>query len=166
MNISFKPMKDDYLQKASEVYNYYIENTTVTFHTEPLSAEDMKSILYRKDPLYISYAIFDGDEFCGYAYMAPYKERQAYRISSEVTIYLNPAHSGKGIGSMVLEHLEEHARKNGIHSFLSVICEENTASIKLFAKNGYEKCAHFKEVGVKFGRMLDIVVMQKILNQA
>jgi phosphinothricin acetyltransferase len=164
MNIRFEPMKDEYLENAAEIYNYYIENTTVTFHTEQLSAQDMKPILYQDDPFYISMGIFDGDDFCGYAYMAPYKKRQAYRISSEVTLYLDPKLTGKGVGSMALNLLEEHALKNGIHSFLAVVCSENSASIKLFSKNGYEKCAHFKEVGIKFGRMLDIVVLQKILD--
>ena len=164
MDIRFSPMKDDYLQKASEIYNHHIIDTTVTFHTEPLTTEDMKEILYQDDSLYISFAILDGDQLCGYAYMAPYKKRQAYRISSEVTIYLDQAYTGKGIGTSALKHLEKHARGNGIHSFLSVICAENADSIKLFSKNGYEKCAHFREVGTKFGRMLDIVVMQKILN--
>lgn len=163
MNICFKPMKDENLQNAANIYNYYVENTTVTFHTEPLSAQEMKSILYQDDPIYISFGIFDGDEFCGYAYMAPYKKRQAYRISSEVTLYLDPKLTGKGVGTMVLKLLEDHAREQGIHSFLAVICAENTSSIKLFLKNGYEKCAHFKEVGIKFDRMLDIVVLQKIL---
>ncbi len=164
MNVHFEPMKDDYLQKAAEIYNHYIENTTVTFHTEPLTAEEMKPILYQDDDLYVTFGVFDGSDFCGYAYMAPYKKRQAYRISSEVTLYLDPGYSGKGIGSLALELLEDHAKKQGIHSFLAVICAENTASIKLFSKNGYEKCAHFKEVGIKFDRMLDVVVLQKMLS--
>ncbi len=52
MDIRFSPMKDDYLQKASEIYNHYIIDTTVTFHTEPLTTEDMKEILYQDDSLY------------------------------------------------------------------------------------------------------------------
>lgn len=164
MAIRFEPMKDDYLEKAAEIYNYYIENTTVTFHTEPLSPEDMKSILYQDDLIYMTLGIFDDDELIGYAYMAPYKKRQAYRISSEVTLYLDQKYTGKGIGTMALQLLEKRAVEQGIHSFLAVVCAENAASIKLFSKNGYEKCAHFKEVGTKFGRMLDIVVLQKMLS--
>lgn len=164
MTISFKPICDAHLEKAADIYNYYIKNTTVTFHTESLSPEEMKPILYQDDPLYITLAIYDGDDMCGYAYMAPYKKRQAYRISSEVTIYLDPKYTGKGIGTLVVKHLEEHAKANGIHSLISVICAENIASIQLFSKCGYEKCAHFKEIGMKFDRLLDIVVMQKILK--
>lgn len=164
MDVHFEPMKDEYLENAAHIYNYYIENTTVTFHTEPLTADEMKPILYHDDPLYLSFGIFDGDDFCGYAYMAPYKKRQAYRISSEVTLYLDPKHTGKGIGALALKLLENHAKKQGIHSFLAVICAENTVSVRLFAKEGYKKCAHFKEVGTKFGRMLDVVVLQKMLS--
>jgi len=162
--IRFVPMQDCFLSEAAEIYNDYIANTTITFHTQPLSKEDMRAILFRNDPMYITYAILDGNSLCGYAYMAPYKEREAYRISSEVTIYLKPGYERKGIGSKALELLESHARKCGIHSFLAVICAENEASIGLFKKNGYFQCALFKEVGIKFGRLLDVVVMQKILD--
>lgn len=160
----FVPMQDDYLPEAADIYNHYITNTTVTFHAQPLSREDMRAILFRKDPMYITYAILDGDSLCGYAYMAPYKEREAYRVSSEVTIYLKPGYGRKGIGSKVLALLEEHACKNGIHSFLAVICAENEASLGLFQRHGYFQCARFKEVGMKFGRLLDVIVMQKILD--
>ncbi|NLU52938.1 MAG: N-acetyltransferase [Clostridiaceae bacterium] len=164
MNIRFEPFTDKYLDEAREIYNYYIKNTTVTFHTEEISVEEMKYILYQDDDIYVTLAILDNDEFCGYAYIGPYKKRQAYRISGEVTLYLKPGYSGKGIGSIVLETLDAHARKNGIHSLIAVICGENTASIKLFAKNGYEQCGYLKEIGIKFGRMLDVVIMQKILK--
>lgn len=164
MNIHFEPFEDEYLKKAAEIYNHYIKNTTVTFHTEALTPDEMKTVLYQDDPMYMTLGIFDGHELCGYAYMAPYKKRQAYRISSEVTLYLDPCYTGKGIGSRVLELFERHAGEHGIHTLLAVVCAENTASIKLFTSNGYEKCAHFREVGEKFGRMLDIVVLQKIFD--
>lgn len=164
MNLKFCPITDDYLENAADIYNYYVHNTTVTFHTEELSGEEMKSVLCQDDPLYLSLGIFDGEVLCGYVYMAPYKKRQAYRISSEVTIYLRPDYSGKGIGAASLSLLEEQAKKKGIHSFLAVICAENEASIKLFTKYGYIKCAHLREVGVKFDRMLDVVIFQKILE--
>ena len=162
--IRFEMMSDDYLAQAADIYNYYVKNTTVTFHMELQSPEDMKEILYQDDPLYISYAILDGETLCGYAYMAPYKKREAYRISSEVTIYLRPESCKKGIGGKALKLLDQYAKESGIHSFLAIICAENVSSIQLFSKNGYEKCAYFKEVGMKFGRMLDIIAMQKILN--
>lgn len=140
MNIQFIAMRDEYLQKAADLYNYYIQNTTATFHTELLSQEEMKPILYHDDPLYVTWAILDGNEFCGYAYIAAYKKkRQAYRVSSEVVLYLKPDYAGKGIGSKVLRLLEEHARQKGIHTLLAVICAENEASVGLFTKNGYGK---------------------------
>lgn len=163
-NIHIVEMTENYLDQAAAIYNYYVENTTVTFHMERIDANDMREMLFQGDPLYVSFAILDGETLCGYAYMAPYKKREAYRISSEVTIYLKPEYAGKGIGSKVLAYLDKHAVQNGIHSFLAVICAENDTSVKLFGKNGYEKCAHLKEVGMKFGRMLDVVILQKLLT--
>lgn len=164
MSLQFVAMRDEYLQQAADIYNYYVSHTTVTFHTELLSAEQMKPIVYQDDPIYATFAILDEGELCGYAYTAPYKKRQAYRISAEVTLYLSPGHTGKGIGSQALRLLEKHAAGQGIRTLLAVICSENEASAALFAEHGYEQCAHFKEVGMKFGRILDVIVFQKILD--
>lgn len=165
MNIVFKPMEDKYLEAASVLYNYFVNNTTVTFHTETFSPEDMASLLYQEDgSLYITLAVLDNEELCGYAFLTPYKKRQAYRRSAEISVYLKPEYTGKGIGKIILKKMEQHAALNGIHSLIATICSENVASIRLFEKNGYNKCGVLKEIGMKFGRMLDIVIMQKILD--
>ncbi len=164
MNVEFVEMSDPFLNDAAEIYNHYVRNTTVTFHTEEMTGEEMKDILYQHDTLYVSYAILNDGKFVGYAYMAPYKKRQAYRVSSEVTLYIKPECCAKGIGSHALTLLEANAKKKGIRTLLAVVCSENAASIKLFLKNGYEKSAHLKEVGMKFNRLLDIVILQKIMN--
>jgi phosphinothricin acetyltransferase len=164
MNIRFEAFTDKYLDKAAEIYNYYVQNTTVTFHTEAVTPEEMRNILYQDDTMYITLAILDGDVLCGYAYMAPYKKRQAYRVSAEVTVYLSPEAVGRGIGVQALERLEAHAKEHDIRTLLAVICAENQASIRLFSKCGYEQCAYMKEVGIKFQRLLDVVIMQKLLK--
>jgi phosphinothricin acetyltransferase len=79
-------------------------------------------------------------------------------------LYLRPEFSGKGIGSDVLVFLEKFAIGNGIRVLIASISGENSASIKLFTRAGYEKCAHYREVGEKFGRILDVVDYQKILD--
>ena len=80
-------------------------------------------------------------------------------------MYLKPDCIGVGLGSLGLQHLEEYARKQGIHVLVATICgeNENEKSIHLVERNGYFRCAHYKEVGLKFGQYLDIVGYQKIL---
>ena len=160
-----EPMSDSRLQEAASVYNYYIRQTTVTFHINEITTQDMKDILYSGDPRFPAYAIMEGDEFCGYCLLAVFKKREAYNGTAEITIYLKPGCERRGIGSRATAELEEIALSHGFHTLLAVISGENTASIGLFTRMGYEKCAHLKEVGMKFGRKLDIVYYQKLLQQ-
>jgi len=164
IEVAFVEMSEAYLPKVLEIYNYYIQNSTATFHIQPLSSEEMRKIVFFNNPKYQSFVILDREQnINGYCILAPYKEREAYSITAEVTIYLEQNSTGKGIGSQALRFLENFARNNEFHSLISVICGENTASIKLFEKNGYTKRAHFKEIGKKFGRLLDVVEYQKLL---
>ncbi len=160
-----EPMRDSWLPDAVSVYNHYIRHSTATFHINEITVEDMKDILYSGDPRFPSYAILEGDEFCGYCLLTRFKKREAYDGTAEVTIYLKPDCQGRGIGSHVLAELEKTARSHDFHTLLAVISGENAASIGLFAGMGYNKCAHLKEVGLKFGRKLDIVYYQKLLGQ-
>ena len=82
---------------------------------------------------------------------------------AEVTIYLKPEYFGKGIGREVLLQMEQKALEVSIVVLMGIITAENEASVKLFERMGYEKCGHFKQVGEKFGRILDVVAYQKLL---
>lgn len=159
--IRFIKTKEEDLQKCKEIYTYYIENSTATFHIGDISDEDMHDILFCGVDGYESYVVHQEEEVIGYVLLAPFKKREAYRRTAEVTIYLKDNVTSKGLGTKSLEFIEEVAKKNNFKSLLSVVCGENIASIKLFEKNGYIKCGHMKNVGEKFGRVLDIVTLQK-----
>lgn len=159
-----KPVEEKLLPELAMIYNYYVMNTTATFHMNEVDREGMRSILFDGDPRFPAFVIFEGDEICGYCLLARYKKREAYDGTAEVTVYLKPGYEKKGIGSFAVNQMEEFAIQHQFHVLLAVICGENTGSIHLFIKMGYEKCAHFREVGTKFGRVLDVVCYQKILR--
>lgn len=159
-----KPVDEAMLPELTGIYNYYVLNTTVTFHAKKLDMEGMRSILFNEDPRFPSYAILNGNELCGYCILACYKKREAYDSTAEVTIYLKNGMERRGIGTFALKQMEGIAVQKGFHTLLAVICAENSGSIGLFTRLGYEKCAHYKEVGLKFGRLLDVVCFQKILK--
>lgn len=160
---TFEEMSERYLQDVLDIYNYYVQNTTATFHTKPLDLTEMRALVLFDEPVYKTFLIRCEGQICGYVLVTSYSKRQAYAHTAEVTIYLKPEWSGKGAGSEALRHIEDYARQKGFHVLLALICGENDKSIRLFSKNGYFKCAHYKEVGKKFGRLLDIVAYQKIL---
>ncbi|NHN31338.1 GNAT family N-acetyltransferase [Paenibacillus agricola] len=161
--LAFIQITEDRLQEILDVYNYFVLNTTVSFDLEPITLEQLKTSVMNKNPRFQSFAILEADELKGYVLVTQHKAKPAYDVTGEITIYLNPAYVNQGIGSKALHFIEDIARKAGFHSLVATICTENERSIYLFKKHGYSQCAYLKEVGYKFNRWLDIVVLQKIL---
>lgn len=163
--INFLPVEEKHVEAIKDIYNHYVLNTTVTFHSELLDNDEMRGILFFKNKRFVSYAIVDSSSsVIGYVILGYYKPRQAYDYTAEVTIYLHPDKTGNGIGNQAMNFIEKIAREREFHALLGVICSENEASIKLFRKFGYWECANFKEVGQKYNRLLDVVVYEKILK--
>jgi L-amino acid N-acyltransferase YncA len=159
--VEFSPVTDTDLAAILMIYNHYILNSTATFHSRKMSQKELEEFLFVSHPKYPSFLIKDNDEMIGYCFLTQYKKRQAYDRSAELSIYLKPEFTGKGIGPVALDHLEAAAKKAGIHVLIGTLCGENHASIRLMEKSGYSKCAHLKNVGEKFGKILDVVVYQK-----
>ncbi len=164
MTINLINLQEKDFAIVKEIYDHYILNSTSTFHTSPASIEEIKSFIPAGNPKYRSFLIEYEEAVCGYCYLSQYKPREAYDRTAEITVYLKPGFQGKGIGTETMKRLEQIAKQNGIGVLIGVITAENLSSIRLFEKCGYEKCAHFKQVGVKFNRLLDVVAYQKIIG--
>jgi phosphinothricin acetyltransferase len=157
------PLKDTDFPVVKEIYDYYILNSTATFHTEKISISELKEVIPVNHPKYKSFLIRYDGAVCGYCYFSYYKKRQAYDRSSEVTMYLKNEFTGKGIGRTILERLEKIAVENNIFVLIGILSGENDQSIHLFENCGYEKCAHFRQIGEKFGRLLDVVAYHAVV---
>lgn len=165
MNINFKLVEEAHLPGIQEIYNYYAVNTTISFHTEPVDMEEMRGNVLFSNPRYQTFIIStDEEHMAGYVLISQHKKKQAYDVSGEVTIYLKPNFTGRGIGKKALEFIEQFARDKDFHVLVATICAENERSKTLFERNGYFQCAHYREIGSKFGRRLDVITFQKILN--
>lgn len=161
----FEKLKKGYIGDLLEIYNYYVLNTTATFHEKPLTTADMKELVLYEDSKYVTYVIKEKEKICGYVLLSQHKKREAYDRTGEITVYLNHDRVGKGLGSLAVKYMENVAVVNGFHSLIATICGENKKSIRLFERNGYIKCAHYIEVGRKFGNWLDVVAYQKLLKK-
>lgn len=145
------------------IYNYYIANTLVTFEESPVSVEEMQA---RVDQVMESYPWLvyeEGNNIIGYAYASKWKDRSAYRYTAEVTVYLHHEHCAKGVGSNLYQTLIEQLALKNIHVLLACITIPNIASEKIHERFGFRQAAHFREVGFKFGRWVDVGYWQKIL---
>ena len=163
--ITYDNISEADLELVKEIYDYYVIHSTSTYYTELVSIEDLKQFILINHKKYKSYLIRLDGVCCGFCYLSPYKNRQAYNRTAEISLYLRPEYTGKGIGRQVLEHLVKVAGTNGIAVLIGVISGDNENSIKLFEKGGFEKCAHFRQIGEKFNKILDVVCYQKNLIQ-
>ena len=104
-----------------------------------------------------------GGDVAGYAALGPFRLAEAYRYTAEQSLYVGEAHRRRGAGGALLTALEARARLNGLHALVAAIGSENAASIALHAAHGFAETGRMPKVGRKFGRWLDLVLMQKLL---
>ncbi|HET9914892.1 MAG TPA: GNAT family N-acetyltransferase [Anaerolineales bacterium] len=144
----------------ANIYNYYILNTVITFEIDPINPQEIIKRMekYKEAGPYLV-AEEDG-EVIGYAYVSKFRERPAYEHSVETSIYLKNGCDGKGLGTKLYsELLTQVALKS--HTIIGGIALPNEASVKLHEKCGFKKVAHFSEVGLKFGKWIDVGFWQR-----
>ena len=145
------------------IYNHYILHTTVTFETEPVSETEMRR---RMEEIAASYPyLVEETDGCltGYCYAHRWKEKEAYRLTAETTIYVRPDRQRQGCGRRLLAALLEACRTQGLHSLVACITVPNEASVCLHRTFGFQQVSRFAEVGRKFGQWLDIYDFECIL---
>ncbi len=147
----------------ADIYNYYIQNTIVSFEEEPIDANEMLRRIGKVVPHYPWIVYENEQQILGYAYASEWNERVAYRNTVESTIYLHPDARGKGIGTQLYTHLIDILRKAGYHTVIGGISLPNAGSQALHEKMGYEKVAHYHSVGFKMGEWVDVGYWQLML---
>lgn len=148
----------------ADIYSRYVEETTISFETTPPDSSEMSlriSAISNSHPYLVSED--ETGAIIGYCYAHPWKERAAYSRTWETTIYLSPKAMGNGVGKQLMERLITECRSHGCHALIACITAENTASISFHSSLGFQKVSHFREVGFKFGRYLDVVDMELLL---
>ena len=147
----------DDAEAIAAIYNHFIANTTISFEEELVSAEVLRQRIadVKEGGLPWIVAEVDG-KVAGYAYATKWRVRAAYRFAVETSVYLSKDFSGQGLGSALYADLLARLRAAGIHLAIGGIALPNPASIALHEKMGYEKVAHFSEVGRKFERWIDV----------
>lgn len=147
------------------IYNYYIQHTTVTFEEEVIPATEMVRRMDEVSQASLPWLVAEVDgTVAGYAYGSRWKTRIGYRFSTEISVYLDPARAGKGLGTQLYTRLFEILREKGLHTVIGGIALPNEASVALHEKFGMEQVAHFKQTGFKFGQWIDVGYWQRGLG--
>lgn len=154
------------LPAITAIYEHAVCTGTATFELDP---PDLAAMTQRYEALTVGgfpylVAVME-DVVAGYAYAGPYRPRPAYRFTVENSIYLDPQRQGLRIGTRLLQQLIEDCEARGYRQMIAVIGDSaNAASIALHARTGFQMIGTHPNVGFKFGRWLDTVMMQRALN--
>jgi phosphinothricin acetyltransferase len=148
-----------------KIYNYYVENTTISFEEESVPVQEMETRIINVTERLPWYVFCEKEEVLGYAYASPWRTRIAYRFSVESSVYVGLGYSGKGIGSSLYRKLLEELKNQGYHLVIGGITLPNNSSTSLHEKFGFKKVAHFREVGFKLGNWLDVGYWEKNLEE-
>ena len=151
------------LEAILAIYNDAVLHTTATYDYEPRTIEAQQQWLETKRAA--NFPVLVGLEkgaVAGFASYGVFRPWAAYLHTVENSIYVAPEQRGRGIGTAILRPLVETARARGFHAMMAGIDAANQASLKLHVKFGFEKVGHFREVGWKFERWLDLVFLERI----
>ncbi len=141
-----------------EIWNAVIRDTTITFTPTELTFAEVELKLAGPHPFLVWE---EGSQVSGFARYFPFRSGEGYRFTVEHSIMLAPSAQGRGVGRALMLALFEHAVQADIHAMVAGISAENADAIAFHAIMGFETVATMPEVGFKFGRWIDLVLMQK-----
>jgi L-amino acid N-acyltransferase YncA len=159
-----RPVTLDDAEQICGLYNHYVMTSTITFEEESVAPAEMANRIREAQSASLPWLVAASDaEILGYAYASKWKGRAAYKFSAEVTIYVRQGLGRCGIGAQLYGHLLPALKSRGMHAVIGGVALPNDASLRFHQKFGFEKVAHFKEVGYKFDRWIDVTYWQVIL---
>ena len=154
----------DDAEAIREIYNLEVTGSTVTFDLVPRSLTDQQEWLRARAGAHPAVVAVSGSgDVAGFGSLSPYRDRPAYSTSVEDSIYVHQHHRGEGVGRLLLTELLRLAEVHGFHAVMARIVGGHKASIALHTGCGFALVGIEREVGRKFGKWLDVALMQKLL---
>jgi len=161
-----RKVKESDSRSILDIYNYYIENTTITFEQTSLSINEMEARVKKISESFPYLVREDEGKITGYAYANTWKERCSYNKTAEISIYLRNGTQGKGRGKELLKSLIDELYNNQFHLLIAGITQPNDASVKTIEHFGFKKVGQFTEVGFKKNRWIDVGYWELLLNKS
>jgi len=159
-----RPATPEDIGPITEIYNDAVRRTVATFDTVPRSLSDQANWFREHQPRYpVLAAELDG-KVVGWASLSRWSERPAYDETAEVSVYVDEGHRGMGTGRALLQALIEEGKRRGFHTLVSRIVQGSGVSIHLHEALGFTHVGVLREAGQKFGRRLDVHIMQVVFD--
>ncbi len=165
--MQIRPATEADIPEIQAIYAHHVLHGTGTFDEEPPSAEDMAARFRHVVDHGCTWLVAtDATGILGYAYFTQFRDRSAYRYCVENSIYVREDVRGQGVGKALVQQLIDDATAQGMRQMIAVIGDsENVGSIGVHASLGFQRVGILKSAGVKFGRWLDVVYMQRALGR-
>lgn len=154
----------DDAEAIRDIYNLEVTTSTATFDLVPRTLEEQQAWQADRSGAYaVIVAVDDDDVVCGFGSLSRWRDRPAYSTTVEDSIYVHRDHHGQGVGRLLLTELVRTATGHGFHACMARIVGGHDASIGLHGACGFEVVGTEREVGRKFGKWLDVVLMERLL---
>jgi L-amino acid N-acyltransferase YncA len=163
--LQIRPATEADVPAITDIYNEAIENTTATFDTEPKDFEERLQWFRDHDKSHPVMVAEIKGRVIGWASLSKWSDRCAYDSTAEVSVYVDVAFRDQGIGKRLLEIITLEGEQKGLHTLISRITEGNEKSIYLHERLGFKNIGTLKEVGKKFGKYLDVHMLQKLYKK-
>ncbi|GHV05798.1 N-acetyltransferase [Clostridia bacterium] len=165
MSMNLRPTKLEDAAALAAIYNYYIENTVVTFETEPVSVEEFRGRIQRVSADYPYLTMERQGEIVGYAYASRYRDRAAYQWCAELSLYVRQDCRRGGIGRALYTGLLADLTERGIYNAYACITVPNDESMGFHRAFGFRDSGTFRMSGFKHGEWHDIAWLELRLPQ-
>ena len=165
--ITIRPAREADLPEILDIYNHVILHTTAVYAFQPHTLEMRKD--WYDGKISGGYPIFvaeDTGRVAGLSTYGPFRAWPAYKYTVENSVYVAADQRGKGIARLLMQPLIDAARAHEYHAIIASIDATNEASLRLHRSFGFEQVAHFREVGFKFGRWLDLKFLELLLRDS
>lgn len=160
----FNPLSESDRTPVIDLFNYYIQNSFAAYPEQPVpygffdlflaATKNYPSVVVREA---------DGSGFIGFGMLRAHNPMPVFSRTAEISYFLDPGYTGRGLGSIILQELESNGRARNIATILAGISSKNEGSIRFHKKNGFVECGRFRNVGKKNGVLFDTVWMQKCI---
>jgi phosphinothricin acetyltransferase len=158
--VTLRPLAAGDAQQVMEIFNYYVENSFAAYPQSRLLVE-FYNVLMASYQGYPNAAALENGEVVGFGGLRAYSPMSTFSHTAEISYFISPVHTSKGLGSLMLNHFIQEAKQKNIETVLASISSLNEPSLAFHKKHGFETCGTLKKIGRKNGVDFDVVYMQK-----
>lgn len=164
MEYNLVPLSSSDRKEIIDIFNYYVENSFAAYPERKVPYEFFDLFLQATAGYPTAVVKDENKTVLGFGMLRPYSPIPTLSRTAEISYFVRPEYTGKGLGSFMLEYLLSSAKEKGLNCVLSSISSLNEGSIRFHNRQGFFECGRFRKVGKKQGKFFDIVWMQKLLE--